>query len=113
MDQLLSLLPIIFSFQTGMLIALGLFNLLQILSTICVMCTASRKIRESDVAVAGFITIVSIILGLMLFVTSEFVSFNLEAIIFLEMWYAIFLFHVTKYSTASCAVMGKIKHPII
>jgi hypothetical protein len=97
MQGLLSLLPYIFCFWTGILIAWGAYNGYKSAAIITDVMSMGRNIRSSDIIQLVVTMIVTPLLVVALFVVPQFVSLHLDTILFLEIWYSLFLFYVTEH----------------
>jgi hypothetical protein len=97
MEELLSVLPLIFCFWTGILIAWGAYDGYKSAAIISDVIGMGRAIRSSDVIQLVITIIVTPLLFIALFVVPQFVSLHLDTILFLEIWYSLFLFYVTEH----------------
>lgn len=92
METVLLLLPTIFSFMSGILIAWSTYLLYKLAGD-------SETIDPMITITHGWcillITAITLSLILILFVFTTFAAFHMSTIIFLEIWYATFLYHVS------------------
>lgn len=99
MEKLISLSPLIFCFWTGILIAWSgvvMYNTSMVIYNVVHM---DRFIRNSDIIQLVVVAVGSILLLVALFVTTYQTAFHLDTILFLEVWYSIFLFHISENSS--------------
>lgn len=93
METFLLLLPAIFSFFTGILISWGLY-----LCVVLHMFSDEFKEDQHNPMKNMCLIIVSlstIFLFLLLFIFIDFASFHMVTILFIEIWYANFLYRIT------------------
>jgi len=98
MQGLLSLLPFIFCFWTGILIAWGAFTGYKNATIVHNVLSSGRKARRSDLIQLSVITIATSLLITALFILPQFVAYHLDTILFLEIWYSLFLLYITEHS---------------
>jgi len=109
MELLLSTLPIIFSFWTGILIAWGGFAGYKTAMTIYDVSKMGRKVRNSDIFQTATLSIGTALLIIVLFIVPHFAAFHLDTILFLEIWYSIFLMNVTESAVISFEPLKQLK----
>lgn len=109
MELLLSTLPAIFAFFTGILIAWGGFAGYKTVMTMFDFIDMGRKVRHSDMWQAVSLLFGTILLVIVLFVTPQFAAFHLDTILFLEILYSLFLFKVTESAVISFEPLEQIK----
>jgi len=92
METVLLLLPTIFSFMSGILIAWSTYLLYKL--------TGDSETTDPTIKITNgwcmlLIAVIAISLIFILFVFTTFAAFHMSTIIFLEIWYATFLYHVS------------------
>lgn len=108
METILFLLPTIFSFLTGTLIAGSAFNVVQTLQTMYLVCRLRKKrkllnrIRKHDVMQLCGGIIVTWLLYFLLFHPTKIVADHMQLIILTEVAYGLFLFSVVERTLACC-----------
>ena len=113
MEGILSLLPAIFCFWTGILIAWGFFAGYKSAAIIHDVVEMGRKVRTSDLAQVVTIAVVTSLLFIVMFVTPQFTAFHMDTILFLEIWYSIFLLYVTENSIRSFEPLKQVKNSTV
>ena len=92
METFLLLLPTIFCFFSGILVSWGAYLTYGFVSTLKEIDDKSDKMAE--LLCILMILAVSISIILLLFVFTEFAAFHMSTILFLEIWYALFLYRL-------------------
>jgi len=109
MELLLSTLPAIFAFFTGILIAWGGFAGYKTVTTMYDVIDMGRKVRHSDMYQAVCLLSGTVLLVIVLFVTPQFAAFHIDTILFLEILYSLFLINVTESAFVSFEPLKQIK----
>lgn len=107
MKDLLFLIPIVFCFFTGILIAVNSYVAIRTTCIIREIKKQKRKVRFSDFVIVTITSIVALMLTTLMFITPEFTAHNINAILFFEVWYSLFLFQLTQQTMRSAI---EVKH---
>lgn len=92
MEIVLLLLPIIFSFLSGILISWGIFVMYRLSATIEI---STGEIKTAQKWCMFCVAMTTLVLTLLLFFFPTFAAFHMSTIMFLEFWYSIILVRIT------------------
>lgn len=113
METILLMLPTIFSFTTGVLIAWGIYLMLVLSSLANIIPDGEGK--QAKKWCIFFLAATTFTLFSLLFIFPTFAAFHISTIIFVEIWYATFLYRVnaSPWSTPCHELMQKLNPPKI
>ena len=96
METFLLFLPTIFCFFSGILVSWGAYLAYGFVATLTNVDDKTDKLAEIMCILVILVATISIILLLFLF--TEFAAFHMSTILFLEIWYALFLYRLATTS---------------
>ncbi len=111
MEQVLLLLPTLFCYLTGIIIAWSLMILVDYYAVRQAAKHIGRALRKDDYIRISVVTIVTTLLLAGSFVPSAFVANIMDMLIILEMWYVIFLIQTSDYAIKSQVSLKQIQAP--
>ena len=104
MQDLILMLPQIFCYMSGILIALGGFTIYQLVCIIVGAKHAKRGVRKSDAWILAFVSFVTGVLTLALFVFPDFTAQFMDFLVVFEFWYMAFLYCLHHEYEVACVL---------
>lgn len=101
MELLLTSLPTILCYLTGMLIAWSAVTSYNAFKIFCFLKTHKKKLRKIDIAEFSLLVGSAVLLGVSLFLFPSFFLAHASTIFVLELWYSFFLYCVTEKTVKS------------
>jgi len=96
MEHVLLLIPTFFCILTGILIAWGVQTETSIINIVRIVSQFKDSVRPTEYLRGTVIGVATILLAVLLFAVPEFAAFHMVTILLMELWYAAFLFCVSK-----------------
>lgn len=105
MEEFLTLLPTVFCYWTGMLIAWSAVTVIGLILTIRKIKEKGLIVRKSDkmALMASFVG--GCLLAVSMFLFSDFISGIVDAMIIVDLWYTVFLAYVSGSSLAGWPIV--------